>query len=61
MPPAPRVLVAHPSPDLYGSDKYIKAEPICPGGGTYTVHTVGAVPACSIGGTPGDASAHVLP
>lgn len=39
--------------DLVGADKYIKSEPTCPAGGTYTIPS--GVATCSIGGT------HVLP
>ena len=34
--------------DLYGTDKYIKAEPQCPNSGSYTVGTVATAPVCSI-------------
>ncbi len=44
--------------DIYGADKYIKAAPLCPSGGTYTANTVGTAPVCSIGGT--DANKHAL-
>ena len=44
--------------DIYGADKYIKAAPVCPAGGTYTENTVGTAPACSVGGT--DANKHAL-
>ena len=37
---------------------YIKKEPSCPSGGTYTVGTVGTDPTCSHGGT--GATAHAL-
>ena len=36
--------------DLYGDDKYIKVEPSCPAGGTYTIGTVDAKPLCGIAG-----------
>ncbi len=39
---------------LYGSDKYIRTEPKCPGGGTYTLNNVMTRPACSL-------TDHVLP
>lgn len=50
--------------DLYGTDKYIKSTPVCPGGGSYTLAAVGTVPTCSVGtnGANGGASDdHVLP
>ena len=50
--------------DLYGADKYVKTEPSCPAGGTYTINAVGTEPSCSVGtnGTATDASDdHVLP
>ena len=34
--------------DLYGADKYIKAEPACPNSGSYTVGSVATAPECSI-------------
>ena len=36
--------------DLVGTTAYMKANPACPSGGTYTVNAVGANPACSITG-----------
>ena len=44
--------------DIYGADKYIKAAPLCPSGGTYTESAVGTAPVCSVGGT--DANKHAL-
>jgi prepilin-type N-terminal cleavage/methylation domain-containing protein len=35
---------------------YLKAQPACPGGGTYTIDVVGTNPSCSL-----SASGHVLP
>jgi prepilin-type N-terminal cleavage/methylation domain-containing protein len=37
---------------------YMKAQPVCPGGGTYTLNTIGTNPACSLSGAP---DLHVLP
>jgi general secretion pathway protein G len=34
--------------DLYGTDKYIRDEPYCPGGGTYNINTVIVKPTCTI-------------
>jgi general secretion pathway protein G len=34
--------------DLYGTDKYIRDEPFCPGGGTYNINTVDTKPTCTI-------------
>ncbi len=42
--------------DLYGSDKYIRTAPTCPGGGTYTLNNVMTKPTCT-----GAATDHVLP
>jgi prepilin-type N-terminal cleavage/methylation domain-containing protein len=39
--------------DLYGTTAYIRDEPSCPGGGTYTVGQVDALPLCSLAGTSG--------
>lgn len=36
--------------DLYGTDKYIRDEPSCPGSGTYTINLVITKPACTIAG-----------
>ena len=40
--------------DLVGSTAYMKAQPSCPSGGTYTVNPIGTSPACSTSG-------HALP
>ena len=42
--------------DLYGAANYIRTEPLCPGGGTYTIGNVATRPVCSL-----SASGHVLP
>src|SRR6266404_4163500 len=34
--------------DLYGAAKYIRDEPSCPGGGTYSINTVDARPTCTV-------------
>src|SRR5512146_774299 len=36
--------------DLYGTDKYIRTEPGCPGGGTYDLLSVAERPTCTIAG-----------
>ena len=36
--------------DLYGTDKYIRDEPACPGSGTYTINIVITKPGCTIPG-----------
>ena len=36
--------------DLVGTTAYMKANPACPSGGTYTVNAVGANPTCSTAG-----------
>ncbi len=41
---------------LYGSTQYIRTEPLCPGGGTYTLGTVAEKPTCSL-----TAEGHILP
>ncbi len=41
---------------LYGSVNYIRTEPLCPGGGSYTLGTVATKPVCSL-----SAEGHVLP
>jgi hypothetical protein len=42
--------------DLWGSGNFIKAEPKCPSGGTYTMGSASANPTCSE-----SAAGHVLP
>ena len=42
--------------DLYGAANYIRVEPLCPGGGTYTIGNVATRPVCSLA-----ASGHALP
>jgi len=47
--------------DLWGAGKYIKAEPLCPSGGAYTVGNISIDPICSIGANGADPSDdHVL-
>src|ERR1051326_2319617 len=36
--------------DLYGSTQYIRDEPTCPGGGSYTLGDVQTKPVCTIAG-----------
>ncbi len=43
------------SSDLYGANAYIRDEPGCPGGGTYTINQVDLKPSCSL-----SASGHTL-
>ena len=40
--------------DLYGPNGYMKHQPVCPAGGTYTINPIGTNPTCSHAG-------HVLP
>ncbi|MBI1334296.1 MAG: prepilin-type N-terminal cleavage/methylation domain-containing protein [Armatimonadetes bacterium] len=40
--------------DLVGATLYLKANPSCPSGGTYTVDNIGTNPSCSVSG-------HALP
>jgi len=39
--------------DLYGSTAYIRVQPGCPAGGTYTMGNVATRPACSLASTEG--------
>ena len=39
---------------LVGTNAYIKATPVCRGGGTYTIGALGVTPTCSVG------SPHIL-
>jgi len=34
--------------DLYGTAGYVKKEPVCPAGGTYSINAVGQKATCSI-------------
>jgi len=34
--------------DIYGATQYIRDEPLCPGGGTYTLDIVANRPTCSV-------------
>lgn len=47
--------------DLVVPGVYLKSTPVCPAGGTYTLGSLGDTPTCSVGGTPGDANAHLMP
>lgn len=45
-------LINTPAPtDIYGGDKYIKVEPLCPASGSYTIGSGTVDPICSIGGS----------
>ncbi len=45
--------LATPGPgDLYGPDRYVKSEPQCPTGGTYTINNMSVRPECSRGLDP---------
>ena len=37
--------------DLVGGNAYLKAQPACPSGGTYSINDVATSPTCSTGGT----------
>jgi prepilin-type N-terminal cleavage/methylation domain-containing protein len=39
--------------DLFGATAYVRDEPGCPGGGTYTINQVDTKPTCSLGATQG--------
>jgi prepilin-type N-terminal cleavage/methylation domain-containing protein len=47
--------------ELVGPALYIKVSPVCQSGGSYTIGSLENVPTCTIGGTAGEATAHVLP
>lgn len=47
--------------ELVGPTRYIRFTPVCQSGGTYTIGSLDTLPTCSIGGTPGDNRAHVVP
>jgi hypothetical protein len=34
--------------ELFGTDKYIRVEPLCPGGGTYGINQVDITPTCTL-------------
>ncbi|MGV3720396.1 MAG: competence type IV pilus major pilin ComGC [Actinomycetota bacterium] len=48
-------------PELAVPGVYMRGNPECPGGGSYTVGRLNQIPTCSIGGVAGDQEAHVLP
>ena len=37
--------------DVYGATQYIRDQPFCPGGGTYTMNAVDTKPTCTLGAT----------
>jgi len=45
--------------DLYGPTLYIRSEPDCPAGGTYTINAVGTTPGCSL--STADPGIHNIP
>lgn len=47
--------------DLSGPNRYMKVTPFCQSGGTYDVGSLETLPSCSVGGTPGETTAHVVP
>jgi prepilin-type N-terminal cleavage/methylation domain-containing protein len=46
--------------DLAGAGRYIKVAPECQKSGTYTIGALNELPTCSIGGTAGNPTAHLL-
>lgn len=36
--------------DLFGEVSYIREKPVCPGGGVYTIGSIGEKPRCSVPG-----------
>jgi prepilin-type N-terminal cleavage/methylation domain-containing protein len=46
--------------DICGPNGYIKREPNCPSGGSYTPNNIGTDPTCSIGTSNSPFTAHVL-
>lgn len=47
--------------NIFGANGYVKKEPNCPSGGTYTVNAVGTDPECSIGTTNDPFTPHTMP
>ena len=39
--------------NLVGATNYIKATPLCPSNGTYTINAIGTAPVCSVGANTG--------
>jgi prepilin-type N-terminal cleavage/methylation domain-containing protein len=37
--------------DLFGTDKYVRVAPECPGGGTYAINRVDVTPTCTLSAT----------
>ena len=46
--------------DLAEPGVYMRGTPQCPTSGTYVIGRLNQLPACTIGGTPGDIKAHLL-
>jgi len=45
----------------FGPNGYVKKEPVCHSGGTYTVNAIGIDPTCSIGSTNTPFIPHIMP
>jgi prepilin-type N-terminal cleavage/methylation domain-containing protein len=40
---------------------FVRAQPDCPGGGSYTIGSLAQLPICDVGGVRGEWNAHVIP
>lgn len=47
--------------NIFGTNGYVKKEPTCPSGGSYTINNIGTDPTCSIGTTNSPFVAHEMP
>ncbi len=47
--------------NIFGPNGYVKKEPLCPSGGTYTVSNIGTDPSCSIGTSNDPFTPHTMP
>lgn len=55
------LLIDPPNATAGSGQGYLKATPICPSSGTYTVAAIGTAPSCSIGSTNAPFIPHVMP
>jgi len=47
--------------NYFGPNGYVKKEPKCPSGGTYTCNPIGTDPTCSIGSSNAPFIPHIMP
>ena len=47
--------------NIFGTNGYVKKQPLCPSSGDYTVNNIGTDPACSIGTSNEPFTPHIMP